>query len=991
MDRYKKNVLKKINKGEIIYHTDIVLDYRDDLDIIAAEKDAGIRVFEYKGYDIIRHNFFIHEKIRMSYQNDKENWEKEIRTFDNFDDYYEYLNGEIYENACYYQCRFPKSKYKIDRNKFYEKNTLIETTIDDYTLEQTDKEKQEYKQGEERKKRIKEWIIKFNKCTTYEGFINIVNEYKNSSLKGIVDLTFFIYNYIFFDVKDTNRFDIIMRYMSEGLYPEIYISKYLCHIYDPDEVVKSYNYCLGAKSTRDKHKRNMKKYAERVKSGEIIMKDEVFFDEITHYFCIGQKGVFGVKRYFETLEELLNYRKNDLSNADLSKFQINNYDFSKIKINDITKLPINNTKNYKITVKKKYEDNCFIVVKSWYDEAEILVKEKKFLFRYISDFISFLKGDLSSADLLMCDGLINLNNIDGIEFTNAELTSEFCDKFGITYESYTVNDDKIDSFEETIENEQSTKLVRQSSRDMIDVTLGNTLNLISKNIGINRIYYISDLHIVHKIINGSVRKESDVNYIIKKIVYNLVNESIGVLLIAGDTSCDFEIFKKFVRFLREEIDNKKRNTTVIFTLGNHELWGFSQIPFESILEEYETFLKQYGMYLLESNILYMNDNHDWKSIARKELKTISKDQLREKLRESRIILFGGLAFSGCDTKFNANQGIYRKTISRKQEIKESAKFNLLYEKVVDNLPDKKVIICTHMPKDCWSKNDNYHKNFIYVSGHTHNNYFYDDGEIRIYSDNQIGYFNDILHTKYFELDNDYDYMCDYEEGIYEISADDIKKFYRGKNISLNLNWQIHKLYMLKKQGYYCFIHESPKGSLSILNGGARRSINKKEIEYYYDNMDRVINKIKRPLDKYMSIQKIISDEIKKIGGSGFIHGCIIDINFFNHIYLNPYDLKITPYYALNMIYKTVYRSVPLLLEKECPDLYWNYLELQNNQNNSLSVISCDSNLTKMDSQIYLNTDIYKASREICRMKKLCSNILSIWIESDGASLLEKNI
>lgn len=56
---------------------------------------------------------------------------------------------------------------------------------------------------------------------------------------------------------------------------------------------------------------------------------------------------------------------------------------------------------------------------------------------------------------------------------------------------------------------------------------------------------------------------------------------------------------------------------------------------------------------------------------------------------------------------------------------------------------------------------------------------------------------------------------------------------------MTFNRQVNILYMLKKNGYYCFIHESKTGSLSMLNGGALKGLNVKDVNYYYDNMDDV--------------------------------------------------------------------------------------------------------------------------------------------------------
>ena len=58
-----------------------------------------------------------------------------------------------------------------------------------------------------------------------------------------------------------------------------------------------------------------------------------------------------------------------------------------------------------------------------------------------------------------------------------------------------------------------------------------------------------------------------------------------------------------------------------------------------------------------------------------------------------------------------------------------------------------------------------------MSGHTHRNYFYDDGEYRIYADNQIGYRERTPHLKYFYLDDTYDIFVDHDNGIYEITRE----------------------------------------------------------------------------------------------------------------------------------------------------------------------------------------------------------------------------
>ena len=320
---------------------------------------------------------------------------------------------------------------------------------------------------------------------------------------------------------------------------------------------------------------------------------------------------------------------------------------------------------------------------------------------------------------------------------------------------------------------------------------------------------------------------------------------------------------------------------------------------------YEKLISECGMYLLQNDILYKDSERRIHRITNEELISLSEKEVRDRLRDARIIFFGGLAFSGYNEQFNANNGIYRKTISRDEEIRQSKCFEELYNKVLGILPDRKIVVFTHTPMDCWSEKVNYHKEYVYVSGHTHRNQFYDDGETRIYADNQIGYSNNNPHLKWLEMDNEYDYFADYEDGIHQITADDYRSFYRGKNIMITFNRDVNVLYMLKKNGYYCFIHQSKGGSLTMLNGGALKKLNEWDINYYYDNMDMVVDAIKKPLDKYSGIQEKIAAEIRKLGGDGTIHGCIIDIDWYNHVYVNPVDMKITGYWASDIINKKI--------------------------------------------------------------------------------------
>lgn len=229
-----------------------------------------------------------------------------------------------------------------------------------------------------------------------------------------------------------------------------------------------------------------------------------------------------------------------------------------------------------------------------------------------------------------------------------------------------------------------------------------------------------------------------------------------------------------------------------------------------------------------------------------------------------------------------------------------------------------------------------------------------------------------------------------------------KSFNKGINNRFEFSREVKTLFMLKKNGYYCFMFRGWKNfntgefndKLYLLNSKGIKALNEsKDPQYYWDRMDKVIAMVRSPLDQYTAFQKIISNEIKKIGGTGTIHGCIIDISFSNHIYVNPIDLMVTPYYASDMINKTIYATTRALLKAHEPYLLPNYDNLVQKSESNLPVLSSKQKGAKKIK--YLDTDIYKASREIKKMQNVYKKVLSYWpeginLEDSPAISLETN-
>lgn len=75
-----------------------------------------------------------------------------------------------------------------------------------------------------------------------------------------------------------------------------------------------------------------------------------------------------------------------------------------------------------------------------------------------------------------------------------------------------------------------------------------------------------------------------------------------------------------------------------------------------------------------------------------------------------------------------------------------------------------------------------------------------------------------------------------------------------------------------------------------------------------------------------------------------------------------------------------YPTVPALLKNECPELYANYLKLIEGEKSNPLAVKQTKNEVSLLPQEYLETDIYKASREIKKMQKLNSNVLTTWYD-----------
>lgn len=633
-------------------------------------------------------------------------------------------------------------------------------------------------------------------------------------------------------------------------------------------------------------------------------------------------------------------------------------------------------------IDKFYQDGYFIITK----RLSTIYKRIKYKFSNFDDFYSFLDGDLTNSDIYEY-------NFDGIDLKkynldNVAINSTVLIKNGL-YDDTFYNEaiKPLLSQSNELVKVENTNVPMLHENDVLPYQSGDFMRRIS-------ICYISDIHIDNKIASKfkDHATEKEIEYYVKTIVDKMIDsmpsEVVGkFILIAGDVSSSFKISKIFYQKLveRNRISSKK----IICVLGNHELWNLDRASdnnVDSIVKLYKKMFDELEITFLQNELLVIGD--DFEIITESEIESMTEDALKKRTLESQLTIFGGIGFSGYNPDFNASKLIYFDALPTLEEDKKlTNKFNSLYTKLKDCLSNRKIIILTHHPKQDWST-DNYNSNWIYINGHTHKNVYEKNSDKQLYADNQVGYFNEDVRLKRIDYSLKCNIFNDYEDGIHLISLEQYLLFYRKMGYSISCKLQ-GEFYLLKKNDILMFVYKNDKGNLYIMNGGRQNRLKYKDIEYYFNNMDNYSIIIKEGTKSYYEYINQLSDYIKSIGGSGNIHGTIVDIDFYNHVYVNIYDGKITPYWAASMDYKIVYPSFQELLSNHCHKM------LENMNSNKNELVVKKNELIPSGGEFYEDTKIYRESRIMKKIQYLIDdNIIRVWndnlLEEKEIKLLIEN-
>ena len=558
------------------------------------------------------------------------------------------------------------------------------------------------------------------------------------------------------------------------------------------------------------------------------------------------------------------------------------------------------------------------------------------------------------------------------------------------------------------------------------------------------VYYISDIHLDHKIYNkfGKAASFKKVRDYIHKIARKLLLDDHGneihcpskTILINGDTSHSIEINKIFFRTLSQLLGYYN---DVYVILGNHELWEFNTA--EEAIAAYQEFFdtlpnihllhnavlvdepytEHYKEYLAQlKKIKYPIDNkkrisskermeklekywarrrkveekyygktreEQWKNIVKERiisqdmLTKLSVEEIRALCLDSRKIVFGTIGYAALNPIHNVYTGIYRGAVTTKEyEDRLSKEASDIYTKLTLAVPKHHVIVSSHMALTDWTKTPPV-PNWLYFSGHTHRNKRTISDELIEYADNQVGYNGKRIKFNVVVRDNLCDIFAYYEDGIHRITEDDYMKFYScfSKVVKgVDRRWcEESDIIMIKNNGVYLFLEEKDtKDKLYLLEGGKKRLLNNNDLQYYYDNMSKINVFLKNAVAGIRQYLEALSLYIKNLGGSGFIHGNIVDVDMLNHVMVDIETGQLKPYFAWSIDMRFEYSDLPKLLEVRRPDMYRKFLDDKAN----LPVVQ-DSALVKKDVKFSSDTSIYRNSNMMLKIQDMIDyNVIRFW-------------
>ena len=155
----------------------------------------------------------------------------------------------------------------------------------------------------------------------------------------------------------------------------------------------------------------------------------------------------------------------------------------------------------------------------------------------------------------------------------------------------------------------------------------------------------------------------------------------------------------------------------------------------------------------------------------------------------------------------------------------------------------------------------------------------------------------------------------YPYGITKITSEQYGKQLAIKMGNLN-RCGVSTVYVLRTESdVFSFIGENPDNNRFYFLSGGAMSLAAHKPEWYYSKLDDYFNICTDFIFKYKQMITPISEYIKSLGGDGYIHGLIIDIDFFHHLKVDIENNRLIPYYAPSTSCRIIYPSLNVMIKQ----------------------------------------------------------------------------
>lgn len=583
----------------------------------------------------------------------------------------------------------------------------------------------------------------------------------------------------------------------------------------------------------------------------------------------------------------------------------------------------------------------------------------------------------------LCDAVFNQTPLDLMKRLRYAFPEKYRDEYEEKYSRIVYEAEKAI----LLRNKAPLKLPSQNvsnDKNIRAAVSGKMHNLtLADDASVGVVYYVSDIHLEHQLNLEDLTLDAVKSKIREKVteLVSSVTETDVPLLIAGDVADGMFLADLFFKELESQWDGE-----IITVLGNHELWDAysgNNNEVDDIINGFREYSKTDSqMHFLENELLLLYKGTDFVTFTEEEILESDQEELRRVCEKSTFSVLGGIGFSGKNPRYNADAGLYRGKMCREQEIGRTERFEKVYQKISRCAGDCRMVVLTHTPPEDWI-DTKLNPKWIYVCGHTHNNRLLlsENGQLCVLNDNQMGYQPCRWQLKGFSFEQHakYDPFASLEEGIHVITAKEYLDFNRCEGINVEHFVRPGHIFVIKRSGVYMFFYK--ERSLSILNGGALSKA-EHDLEYYNENLPLYVSQVRKAFVPYYNALKQVSASVKSIGGWGDIHGCIVDIDFFNHVYLDPYNGKLQFYYAEDMTKKLFYAGIEDLV-RESPALLCREIMLKKlgsrNSNVALLMSGEEDHSLASVPELVLDRSMYGPSRQMRSVQyALENNTVRFW-------------